>query len=64
MRLSSVKPNDIVAVDVRGHTGYCIVEEKASDGLSVRPITPGFTWRQIKPRQVTAHYARRGATRR
>lgn len=59
MRLSGVNDGDIVAVDVNGHRAFCVVTGRRIGYLDVDPISPSFTWRTIKARQVTAHYARR-----
>jgi hypothetical protein len=64
VRLRTIRPGDIVEVDVRGWRAHCQVLERSPGGLEVRAL-PGlkFPWRHVKARQVVRHWAWRGRPR-
>lgn len=56
VRLTTIRPGDIVRGDVGGRLFLAFVESNESRTLGVAPITPNITYRQLKARQVVAHW--------
>lgn len=54
--LNTIHPGDIVEVEKHGRTGLCVVGEKYSGEIEIKPITKGFTWRTATSRQITGHW--------
>lgn len=60
--LATIKPGDIVMVDVKGRRGFAEVvakKPKTKDSqakLSIKPISAGFNWREVTSYQVINHY--------
>lgn len=74
MNISSVKPGDIVEVDIRGSKFLAYVEELVKEdgkqsSLKITPASRNVTYYSCKANQVIGHYkkmqrAKNGATRR
>lgn len=73
MNISSVKPGDIVEVDIRGtkflaHVDELVKEEGKQSSLKIIPASRNVTYYSCKANQVIGHYkkmqrARTGAKR-
>lgn len=54
--LATIKPGDIVECDIKGRRGYALVTDKQGRSLSIKPLTPGFTWRNVTAYQIINHW--------
>jgi len=63
MRLSSIRPDDVVHVSIKGRAFYALVTSVQDGHVNFRPICPGAGWRSARPREITAHWRRAGRTR-
>lgn len=60
--LGSIHVGDIVEVDVKGRRAFALVHEKRPKTkdepakLRLKPITSGFSWREVTAYQVVTHY--------
>lgn len=62
MRLSGIRPQDIVLADVRGTVFYAQVHDVGPQVLEVTNLDKSplrVPYRIVKARQVKAHYAKR-----
>ncbi len=60
MRISSVRPDDLVHVSIKGRNFYAVVTSVEDGHVNFRPICPGAGWRSASARQVTGHWRRAG----
>lgn len=60
MRISSVRPDDLVHVSIKGRNFYAVVTSVQVGHVNFRPICPGAGWRSASARQVTGHWRRAG----
>jgi hypothetical protein len=63
MTLGPIKPGDIVKVDIRGLQFHAIAGAKDNGRLQFEPIQRGITYHEAKPREVIAHWGKRGRAR-
>lgn len=56
MRVSGIRPGDIVRAERNGRLFLAEVRGKSEGVLDVDPITHGVNWFTVKPRQVRAHW--------
>jgi len=56
MRLSNVRPGDVVRADRNGVRFMALVTGKAEGVLDVEPFSSAYSWRSVKPRQVVDHW--------
>jgi hypothetical protein len=63
MRLEGVQIGDIVEVDRIGRRFHALVSGTASSGLSIQPLDRRISYRSCRPRDVVAHWAKRGRPR-
>ncbi len=56
MNISTVKPGDLVRVDVNGWTFIAEVTEKRPRELAIEPIGSKATYRSATARQVVGHW--------
>ena len=59
MNISTINPDDLVEVDIRGHVFDAIVSRREPGELSIDPVRPGISWRRATSRQVRRHWAPR-----
>ena len=67
MQISSIRPGDVVKLDIGGRNFFAEVTGSRQDEervLTVEPISNGFYFYSAKPRQVVAHYRKSKASRR
>lgn len=64
MRLRSVKPGDILHVEVNGVRFYATYTGTLhTDGsVSIAPLHPNISWQRIKSRDIIGHYAKRAGS--
>jgi hypothetical protein len=63
MRLEGIQLGDIVEVDRLGRRFHALVIGSAAGGLSIQPLDRRIRYRSCKPRDVVAHWAKRGRPR-
>jgi hypothetical protein len=63
MRLEGIRAGDIVEVDRLGRRFHALVGGSAEGGLSIQPLDRRVTYRTCRPREVRAHWAKRGRPR-
>jgi hypothetical protein len=63
VRLSAIKPGDIVRVSLRGRVFHGVVRGVSAGGLQLDPIERNISYRQVKAHDVLEHWAKRGRPR-
>jgi hypothetical protein len=63
MRLEGIETGDIVEVDRLGRRFHALVAGNAPGGLSIQPLDRRVTYRSCRPRDVVAHWSKRGRPR-
>jgi hypothetical protein len=63
MRLEGIESGDIVEVDRLGRRFHALVSGNAPGGLSIQPLDRKVTYRSCRPREVVAHWSKRGRPR-
>jgi hypothetical protein len=63
MRLEGIQAGDIVEVDRLGRRFHALVIGTAQGGLSIQPLDRRITYRSCRPREVVAHWVKRGRPR-
>ena len=63
MRLEGIQAGDIVEVDRLGRRFHALVASTTPGGLSIQPLDRRITYRSCRPRDVLAHWAKRGRPR-
>lgn len=62
MQIGGVKPGDIVKCERQGWVFFAEVTATGKGALEVEPINKGCTYREVKSRQVVAHYRKSKAS--
>jgi hypothetical protein len=63
MRLEGIETGDIVEVDRLGRRFHALVSGDAPGGLSILPLDRKISYRTCRPREVIAHWSKRGRPR-
>jgi hypothetical protein len=63
MQLASVRPDDIVRVNKKGHVFEAPVLGKPRGELEIEPIQRGLSYTNASAREVICHWAKRGRPR-
>ena len=65
MTLGPIKPGDIVQVELRGRglRFHAIAGAQRNGRLQIEPIERNVTYYEAKPREVIAHWGKRGRPR-
>ena len=63
MRISEIKPDDVVLADKKGRRVFGLVTEVEEDGVRFRPLVPNTTYRHATAREIVGHWRKAGRPR-
>jgi hypothetical protein len=63
MRISDIRPDDVVLADKKGRRVFGLVTEVEEDGVRFRPLVPNTTYRHASAREVIGHWRKAGRPR-
>ena len=63
MRISDIRPQDVVLADKKGRRVFGLVTEVEEDGVRFRPLVPNVTYRHASAREIVGHWRKAGRRR-